>query len=54
MFKKSINNEPTIGTIKNAILESTYFSVTEFIFAIAFDVDPIEKPVKPETITAES
>ena len=54
MFIKSINNDPTIGTMKNAVLEYTYFSVTEFIFAIAFDVDPIANPVKPATITAES
>ena len=49
-----MNNDPTIGTTKNAVLEYKYFSVTEFIFAIAFDVDPIANPVKPATITAES
>ena len=42
MFIKSINNDPTIGTMKNAVLEYTYFSVTEFIFAIAFDVIPLQ------------
>lgn len=54
MFIKSINNDPTIGTMKNAVLEYTYFSVTEFILVIAFDVEPIANPVKPATITAES
>ena len=54
MLTKSMNNEPTIGTIKKAVLEYTYFSVIEFIFAIAFDVEPIPNPVKPATITAES
>lgn len=49
-----MNNDPTIKTIKNAVLESKYFSVTEFIFAVAFDVDSIANPVKPATITTES
>jgi hypothetical protein len=49
MFIKSMNNDPTMGTTKKAVLEYTYFSVIEFIFAMAFDVEPMANPVKPAT-----
>ena len=53
-LKKSMNIPPTIGMAKYATGEGPYFLVTTYILAIAFEVAPIAKPMKPAVMTAAS
>lgn len=54
-LKKSMNKEPTIGTIKKALKALIlYFSVKASMLAMALAVAPKPKPQAPELITATS
>ena len=53
-LKKSMNMPPTIGMAKYATGEGPYFFVMTCILAIAFEVAPMAKPMKPAVMTAAS
>ena len=53
-LKKSMNRDPTSGTIMNATGAGPYWLVIACMFAIAFGVAPIPNPQKPEEMVAAS
>ena len=53
-LKKSMNRDPTSGTIMNATGAGPYWFVIACMFAIAFGVAPIPNPQKPEEMVAAS
>ena len=53
-LKKSMNKPPTMGTAKKAVGEGPYRFVRVCILAMALEVAPIPKPMKPAVMTAAS
>ena len=51
---KSIKRLPTMGIAKKEIGEGPYFFVITYMLAIALEVAPIAKPMKPAVMTAAS
>ena len=53
-FVKSINNAPTIGRTKKALVAGPFSLVNTSMLAIAFGVAPSPNPQCPVAITAAS